>query len=84
MSDPPTAPAKPGDITIDRLTLALPDVEPAAGARLAQSVATHLARAGLTTSDVEIPRLSIVLDAPDIDLERLAQRIADAILRQVR
>lgn len=77
-----SAPA--GTLTIDRLALSLPGLDEADGARLAERVATHLARADLAGSDIAIPLLSITLDGPDIDLDRLARRIADAILRQAR
>lgn len=74
--------AKPASVTIDRLAFDLPGLSAASGARLAELVASHLARAGLAASDVSIPRLSIELEAPDVDLNRLARRIATAVLRQ--
>ena len=79
---PSPVPAQPAGITIDRLALDIPGLDAAAGARLATLVAGHLARAGYAGNDVAIPRLSIVLEAPDTDLDRLARRIAGAVLRQ--
>jgi hypothetical protein len=71
----------PGTIKIDRLALELPGVDAAAGARLATLVASHLARAGHAGSEIAVPRVSLVLDAPEANLDLLAGRIAAAIRR---
>ncbi len=78
MSGTRSVPAKPGGITINRLALDLPGLSASSGARLANLVAGHLARSGLAATDVSIPHLSVELEAPDVDLDRLARRIATA------
>jgi hypothetical protein len=70
-----------GKIKIDRLALNLPGFDAEAASRLASLVASHLAQAGQASGDVAIPRLEIVLSAPDTDLDRLAWRISSAILQ---
>jgi hypothetical protein len=72
---------KPGEVRIDRLALEVPGLDPADASRLARSIAAHLARAGAAAGDVAIPRLNVVLSAPETDLDRLAWRIASAVLR---
>ncbi len=69
-----------GEVRIDRLALDVPGLTPAEASRLATRVAAHLARAGAMAGDVAIPRLEVVLSAPDTDLDRLAWRIASAVL----
>jgi hypothetical protein len=70
-----------GEVRIDRLALDVPGLTLADASRLATRVAAHLARAGAMAGDIAIPRLEVVLSAPDTDLDRLAWRIASAVLR---
>ncbi len=69
-----------GGVVIGRLCLDVPGLDAAAGARLANLVASHLSQAGPVVNDVQLPRLAIRLDTPDLDLDRLAQAIARAVL----
>lgn len=72
---------KPPSIKIDRLALDVPGMDAAAGGRLAELVASHLARAGHAASEIAVPRISLVLEAPETNLDLLAGRIAAAIRR---
>jgi hypothetical protein len=67
------------DIHIDRLVLTVPGLDEAAGRRLAELVGRHLAAAD-TNAEGYVPRLSLVLDGPQYDLDQLARRIASAVL----
>jgi hypothetical protein len=71
----------PCEVCIDRLVLDLPGFDARDAKRLAERVAAHLARAGRAAGDVAVPRLEVVLSAPDTDLDHLAWRIAGAVLR---
>jgi hypothetical protein len=81
-ADPAQPPggATGGAIRIDRLALDVPGLDPADAERLAWRVAAHLARAGVGAGDVAVPRLEVVLQAPETDLDRLASHIARAVL----
>jgi hypothetical protein len=72
---------QPAKVTIDRLALDLPGLTPDAAGRLAQLVATHLARGGISASDVAIPHLSIHFP-PSLTLDQMALQIAQAIRQQ--
>ncbi len=71
------------NVSIGRLILDIPGIESYDAGRLAEKVAAHLARDGRAASDVEIPRLGIVLDDQTTDLDDLASRIANAVLRRM-
>jgi hypothetical protein len=74
-------PNQAAKVTIDRLALDLPGLTPDAAGRLAQLVAAHLARTGVSAGDVAIPHLSIQLP-PTQTLDQIALRIAQAIRQQ--
>lgn len=71
-------------ITIDRLTLELPGVSESQARRLALGISEGLAAGGLTGSgDVPTIRVDLTAGAGG-DTDRLARRIVEDILRQLR
>jgi hypothetical protein len=73
-------------LTIDRLTLTLPGMSPAAGRELALLVAAGLAAAGALPQSGAIPRLRVTLSAgTPATPETLARRIvAETLLALAR
>jgi hypothetical protein len=73
------------DIQIDRLSLHVPGLSPAAGRRLALQIAEGLGAAGATMSTRDIPALRIDLTAgPITGVDELARQVIAEILRQVQ
>lgn len=72
------------NVDVDRLTLRLPGMTPADGRRLAQLVGEALASAPAAQGSGHVDSLRVTLDArPGEGLERLADRIAAGILRNL-
>ncbi len=78
-----TAPDQRPNVSVGRLILDIPGIESSDAGRLAEKVAAYLARDGRAASDVEIPRISIVLDNQTTDLDDLACRIANSLLQRM-
>ncbi len=73
-------PDKPAEVTIDRLVLDIPGLDPAQAAGLASDVAERLARSGLAG---ERARVGITLGPVGGNQAELAARIAAALMQRL-
>jgi len=71
-------------LKIDRLTLNLPGLSPAAARQVGELVAAGLAAAGTLPQSGDIPRLTVTLEARDEAPAGLAQRIVAETLRALQ
>jgi hypothetical protein len=69
---------------IDRLTLNLPSMSPAAARQVGELVAAGLAAAGTLPQAGDIPRLAVTLEARTESPETLARRIVAETLLALR